>query len=186
MDSLTREQRDTAAAMFGYLVTPSGAKIRYTAEDLAGYARRPPAAVGGVLEALSRPDLRIIRRVPAPSGDPQDHGYEIFHDVLAGAVRGWGLRNRAARLERQSRRLGAALAAALAAIAGLFAYIVEAGSRSSARTSPRSDLRFAVRGDGAVDPRILIVGIDDRHTCAARSGRTRRCRRSRARTRAAC
>jgi len=48
MDSLTREQRDTAAAMFGYLVTPSGAKIRYTAQDLAGYALRPAVAVGDV------------------------------------------------------------------------------------------------------------------------------------------
>lgn len=161
MDSLTRDQRNTAAAMFGYLVTPSGAKIRYTAKDLAGYARQPEAAVGKVLDALSRPDLRIIRRVPAPSDDPEDHGYEIFHDVLAGAVRGWGLRNLAARLERRSRQLAAALAAAIAAVAALFVYA----------TNPRPlkllelrtvDLRFGLRGVTNVDPRILLVGIDDR------------------------
>lgn len=161
MDSLTREQRDTAAAMFGYLVTPSGAKIRYTAQDLAGYAQRPAAAVGDVLNALSRPDLRIIRRVPAPSGDPGHHGYEIFHDVLAGAVRGWALRNRAMRLERQSRRLASALAAAVATVISLFAYATNPGllERLELRTV---DLRFALRGVASIDPRILLVGIDDR------------------------
>ena len=161
MNSLTREQRDTAAAMFGYLVTPSGAKIRYTADDLAGYARRSPAAVAGVLDALSRPELRIIRRVPAPSGDPERHGYEIFHDVLAGAIRGWGLRNRAARLERQSRRLGGALAAALAAVLALFAYIVDPAPIRRAELAG-VDLHFAVRGTGDIDRHILLVGIDDR------------------------
>jgi CHASE2 domain-containing sensor protein len=162
MDSLTREQRDTAAAMFGYLVTPSGAKIRYTAQDLAGYAQRPAAAVGDVLNALSRPDLRIIRRVPAPSGDdPEHHGYEIFHDVLAGAVRGWSLRNRAARLERQSRWLAAALGAAIAAVISLFAYA--ANPRLLQRLELGTvDLRFDLRGAASVDPRILLVGIDDR------------------------
>ena len=161
MDSLTKAQRATAAAMFGYLVTPSGAKIRYTAEDLAGYAQRPAAVVGDVLDALSGPDLRIIRRVPAPSGDPEAHGYEIFHDVLAAAVRGWGLRNRTAALERQSRRLGAALAGAVAAVLALLAFA----------TAPRPlerldlvtvDFRFGMRGVVDVDPRILLVGIDDR------------------------
>jgi adenylate cyclase len=161
MDSLSREQRDTAAAMFGYLVTPSGAKIRYTAQDLAGYAQRPAAAVGDVLDALSRPDLRIIRRVPAPSGDPGHHGYEIFHDVLAGAVRGWALRNRAVRLERQSRRLAAALAAAIAAVISLFAYATN--PRLLERLELRTvDLRFDLRGLASIDPRILLVGIDDR------------------------
>lgn len=161
MESLAREQRDAAAAMFGYLVTPSGAKIRYTPRDLAGYAQRPEGIVGDVLEALSRPHLRIIRRVPAPSGDPQEHGYEIFHDVLSGAVRGWGLRHRAVQLERQSRRLGAALAAAIAAIIALLVHSTNPWlvDRLNLATV---DLRFGLRGVGEKDPSILIVGIDDR------------------------
>jgi len=161
MDALTKAHRATAAAMFGYLVTPSGAKIRYTAEDLAGYAQRPAAEVGDVLDALSRPDLRIIRRVPAPSGDLEAHGYEIFHDVLAAAVRGWGLRNRAAALERQSRRLGAALAAAVAAVLALLAFATAPGPLERLDLVA-VDMRFGVRGVADLDPRILLVGIDDR------------------------
>lgn len=161
METLTKAHRDTAAAIFGYLVTPSGAKIRYTPADLAGYADRPEAAVAEVLEALSRPDLRIMRRVPAPSGDPNAHGFEIFHDVLAGAVRGWALRNRAARLERLSRRLGAALAAAIAAVLALLAFVTNPGLLETADL--RSvDMRFGVRGNVSVDPSVLLVGIDDR------------------------
>jgi adenylate cyclase len=98
--------------------------------------------------------------VPAP-GDPEDHGYEIFHDVLAGAVRGWSLRNRAARLERQSRWLAAALGAAIAAVVSLFAYA--ANPRLLQRLELGTvDLRFGLRGAAPVDPRILLVGVDDR------------------------
>jgi CHASE2 domain-containing sensor protein len=161
MDALTREQRETAAAMFGYLVTPSGAKIRYTARDLAGYARQPEEAVSDVLEALSRPQQRVIRRVPAPSGGPEGHGYEIFHDVLASSVRGWGLRSRAARLERKSRRLGSALAAAVAAIVALVAYAIDPAPLRRLDLAT-IDLRFGLRGAGTIDPQILVVAVDQR------------------------
>ena len=161
MGSLTAPQRDVAADVFGYLVTPSGAKIRYSAEDLASYARRTPDEVAGVLNALSHPELRIIRRVPAPSGDPDGQGFEIFHDVLAGAVRGWAQRTRAARLERRNARLAAAVATLAAIAVALLVQGADSGAlhRLELRTV---DERFALRGGHAPDPRILIVGFDDR------------------------
>ena len=99
--------------------------------------------------------------MPAPSGDPDGQGFEIFHDVLAGAVRGWAQRTRAARLERRNARLAAAVAT-LAAIA--VALLVQGASSGALhRLELRTvDERFALRGGHAPDPRILIVGFDDR------------------------
>lgn len=160
MSALTPAQQQVAASIFGYLVTPSGAKIRYTADDLAAYAGCSVAEVADVLAALSRPELRIIRRVPAPAGDPDAQGYEIFHDALAGAVRRWGLRTRAAHLERRNKRLSAAVAALLAIAVALIAYSAQGGplDKLELRTL---DARFALRGDHDPDPRIVLVGLDD-------------------------
>jgi CHASE2 domain-containing sensor protein len=161
MAALTTDQQDTAAAAFGYLVTPSGAKIRYTAEDLADYAHRPPADVRGVLEALADPQRRIIRRVPDPSGDPGRQGYEIFHDVLAGSVRAYAQRIRTARLERRTARLAAGLAAIVGIAAALLAYAVrfEPLQKLELRTV---DIRFGLRGARPPDPKLALVAIDDR------------------------
>lgn len=172
MAALTRAQQDTAAEAFGYLVTPSGAKIRYTAEDLADYAKRPVGAVRDVLETLARPQSRIIRRVPAPSGDADREGYEIFHDVLAGAVRGWSQRIRTARLELRTARLTAALAATVAIAVALVAYATEFAPLEKLELST-VDLRFGLRGDIEVDPKIALVGLDKR-TLQQLPGLTRR------------
>jgi hypothetical protein len=161
MASLPRDQQDVAAAMFAYLVTPSGAKIRYTPEDLAAYAKRPVPAIREVLDALARPARRIVRRVPAPSGEADRHGYEIFHDVLGPAVRAWGQRRQTARLQRRTVRLGAALATTVAIAAALLAYARDFTplQRLELRTL---DARFTVRGGHPPDPKIVLVGLDDR------------------------
>jgi CHASE2 domain-containing sensor protein len=162
MAALTRSQRETAAEAFGYLVTPSGAKIRYTAEDLADplYADRPVAEVRDVLEALAEGQARIIRKVPAPSGE-QAQGYEIFHDVLAHAVRAWAERQRRARLERRTARLAGGLVAAIAIGAGLLAYAARPVllQKLELRTD---DARFGLRGARRPDPKIAVVALDDR------------------------
>src|SRR5439155_25297688 len=49
---LEDDQQDTAARMFGHLVTPSGTKIAHRASDLATLARVPPADSERVLAAL--------------------------------------------------------------------------------------------------------------------------------------
>lgn len=85
MAALTPVQRDVAAGMFDHLVTPSGAKIAHGVTDLASFAHVEPAQIEPVLSSLARE--RILR----PTGENGSAGdrYEIYHDVLAGAVLAW-------------------------------------------------------------------------------------------------
>jgi WD40 repeat protein len=119
--ALPTRQQDVAAGILHHLVTPSGTKIAHTAPDLAYYTQLPPVDVNSVLAELSAGDVRILRPVSPPSGQPDSvQAYEIFHDVLAPAVLDWRARHVAARetderlheARRRLRRLGG-LAAAL-------------------------------------------------------------------------
>jgi WD40 repeat protein len=88
--ALPARQQDVAAEIFHHLVTPSGTKIAHTARDLAGLAELPEVEVTSVLGELSAGDVRILRPVPPPAGQPRaEPGYEILHDVLAPAVLDW-------------------------------------------------------------------------------------------------
>jgi WD40 repeat protein len=71
--------------MFDHLVTPSGAKIAHGVSDLATFARVDESQIEPVLSSLARE--RILR----PTGENGSAGdrYEIYHDVLAGAVLAW-------------------------------------------------------------------------------------------------
>jgi CHASE2 domain-containing sensor protein len=160
MATLTNAQQDTAAGVFDFLVTPSGAKVRHTAEDLERYARRPAGEIEAVLAHLSAPQLRIIRSVPSPTGDPTHGGYEIFHDVLAEAIRDWSIRHGAVRLERRTRPLALALAGIVAMAGALSAYAVDGGPlhRLDLHTV---DARFGLRSDRQPDPKLLLVLTDD-------------------------
>jgi hypothetical protein len=98
LGALPARQQDVAAGIFHHLVTPSGTKIAHTAPDLADYAQLPQPEVVAVLDELSRGDVRILRPIPPPSGQPDDTpAYEIFHDVLAPAVLDWWTRHTEAR-----------------------------------------------------------------------------------------
>jgi hypothetical protein len=135
LDGLPTAQQEVAAAIFHYLVTPSGSKIGHSAVDLANYTRFSAERVRAVLAALSAPDARIVRPVPAPPGLGEEPRYEIFHDVLAPAILGWRAQWAARRqaeaaahrqLEQRARRwrrsqgLAAVLVAVLVAVgAGL-------------------------------------------------------------------
>ncbi|HWS54244.1 MAG TPA: tetratricopeptide repeat protein [Pyrinomonadaceae bacterium] len=88
-----RPHRDTAAALFHYLVTPGGQKIAHTPADLSSYARLPRHEVEGVLNALSHPEVRVLRPVAPPPDQPGALRYEIFHDVLAPAILDWRARH---------------------------------------------------------------------------------------------
>lgn len=83
--SLPRDQdREIAAKMFRYLVTPSRSKIAQDTESLVGYGEAPEAQVRPVLSWLSdKPESRILRRLDSPER------YEIFHDVLAQPILDW-------------------------------------------------------------------------------------------------
>jgi WD40 repeat protein len=91
MTALTPVQRDVAAGMFDHLVTPSGTKIAHGVADLASFARVQPSQIEPVLSSLARE--RILR----PTGENGSAGdrYEIYHDVLAGAVLAWRAKHEA-------------------------------------------------------------------------------------------
>jgi hypothetical protein len=95
-------ERDIAARMFRYLVTPSRTKIAQASEDLVSYAEGSEQEVKLVLNTLTdRADARILRRLSNPEQ------YEIFHDVLAQPILDWCRAHldakKTAELERQRR-----------------------------------------------------------------------------------
>lgn len=119
MAALTPPQRDVAAGMFDHLVTPSGAKIAHGVSDLASFARVDPTQVEPVLQSLARE--RILR----PTGENGHAGdrYEIYHDVLAGAVLAWRAQHEAEaalqreRIESRRRQRRLAIVAAISLVA---------------------------------------------------------------------
>ena len=97
--------------MFNQLVTPTGSKIAQSAADLARYAETDVESIEPVLLELEK--SRILRQ--------DGTRYEIFHDVLAGAVLQWrtdyDAERRLARERARRRKLVAGLVAALALLA---------------------------------------------------------------------
>jgi WD40 repeat protein len=88
MAALSPREKGAAAAMYNFLVTPSGTKIAHGIHDLAGYAAVDERQASAVLQRLSAE--RIVRA--SSENGPSTTRYEIFHDVLADAVLGWRTR----------------------------------------------------------------------------------------------
>ncbi|HEU0337515.1 MAG TPA: AAA family ATPase, partial [Gaiellaceae bacterium] len=161
IDVLSAEQQALAARLFRQLVTPSGTKIAYDADDLADYAGAPADSVRPVADALAA--SRILRR--------DDRGrYEIYHDVLAGAVLAWRARfeeeqavDRArAEARRRHRRLAWIAAGALVALGLMAAVTVYAlDQRNDARAQARVASARALDADAvsalAVDPELSLA-----------------------------
>ena len=101
MDRLTDSERDDAANILRYMVTPSGTKIAQEAGALASWTELTEAQVQTILTRLSGPDMRILRTMQAPGELPR---YEIFHDVLAQAILNWRRRYVAVQQEDKIRR----------------------------------------------------------------------------------
>jgi len=160
MDSLPREDQRLAAQVVHYLVTPSGAKIRHTPSDLAAYAGRPVAQVSALVERLSAADTRVLRPVPPPRGSSDDAGYEVFHDVLAGALLDWRARFETRRLEVRSRRLLAALVAVSAIAVGLAVYLLNPAVVRRLELDT-VDARFDVRGAETPPRSVTLVAVDE-------------------------
>jgi len=120
LSGLDDAERDAAAALFSYLVTPSGMKIAHTVDDLASYVGMPVASTSELVDVLIRE--RILR--------PTDgHRVEIYHDVLAEAVADWRREHDAERelaVERRRHRrllvLFAIAVVALGAVAAVALY----------------------------------------------------------------
>jgi WD40 repeat protein len=130
MSELSPREKGAAAAMYHFLVTPSGTKIAHGVGDLAGYAAVPEDEAAGVLQRLTAE--RIVRA--SSENGPSTTRYEIFHDVLAGAVVAWRTRYEAERAleeerlrhRRRQQRLLAVGVMALAVIAVLAAIAIYA------------------------------------------------------------
>ena len=161
VDALTADQRDVAARLFTYLVTPSGTKIAHELPDLAEYAGVREAEAAPVVETLSR--HRILR--------PDEAGRtEIFHDVLAGEVLAWRRRHAAeSALERERaesskrhRRLawlaGGALAGfVLMTLLTVFALTQRSNAREQARMAKAHELEAQSALMLAPDPELSLV-----------------------------
>lgn len=89
IDDLSLPEQAIAASVFDRLVTPSGTKIAQTARDLARYARVSEPELDKVLERLAGGQNRILRPVAPAADRPEAPRYEIFHDVLSGAILEW-------------------------------------------------------------------------------------------------
>jgi WD40 repeat protein len=158
--TLSPAEKDAAAGMFHYLVTPSGTKIAHDVADLVRYAAVDEPELQTVLRRLS--EERILRPLSNGGGAAT---YEIFHDVLADAVLGWRDRHHAqqeverARLEaeRRHRRLLVVVGASLLALAAMaavtvFALTQRSDARSQARHAQARELAATALSGLAADP----------------------------------
>jgi hypothetical protein len=102
MAELSPPERDVAARVFHFLVTPSGTKIALRASDLAEYAEVSSDVVSLLLDNLGGQQARILRGAG-------DGSYEIYHDVLAAAILDWRARRLQATRAARNRRFLLAL-----------------------------------------------------------------------------
>jgi WD40 repeat protein len=153
MAELTPSEKSAAAAMYNFLVTPSGTKIAHGVRDLAGYASVDEREVEGVLRRLSAE--RILRA--SSTNGPSTTQYEIYHDVLAGAVLAWRNRYAADRAvhEAEKRRRRARLVAG-AALAGLLLVAAIAVYALVERSHSQADARRARAGTLAANATIQL------------------------------
>jgi WD40 repeat protein len=160
IDALTPEQRDIAASLFDHLVTPSGTKIAHEASDLAQFAGSDDEPVAVVVRVLA--DHRILRT-------DETGRWEIFHDVLAGAVLGWKTRyeaERAVRREREEARrrhrrlgflaFGALVALAATAALAVFAFSQRSEARDQARVAKGGQLVASALAGLETDPELAV------------------------------
>jgi len=87
MAPLSPKRAEVCARFFDRLVTPSGSKVAYSAEDLTKFAGDLAPEVPELLKTLS--DARLLRTVTPAPGNNSSLRYEIFHDVLAPAILDW-------------------------------------------------------------------------------------------------
>jgi hypothetical protein len=79
------DEQHIAAALFGYLVTPSGVRLALSANDLAAYTQLPPENVQRVLDRLTAGDIRVL----AVTTHESARLYEITSDVLIAPITAW-------------------------------------------------------------------------------------------------
>ncbi|MDX6400611.1 MAG: hypothetical protein QOF27_1217 [Gaiellaceae bacterium] len=164
MGDLSARQKDAAAAMYNFLVTPSGSKIAHRTGDLARYAGIDEREAADVLRLLAAE--RIVR---ASFDNGAGTRYEIYHDVLADAVSAWGNRhsaNDAMRIAGEQRRRARLVAAAaliglvLVGAIAVFALLERSHARAQARRADARGLAAAASLELPIDPlKSIALGI---------------------------
>ena len=121
MSRLSPRERTLCAQAFRYLVTSSGAKIVWSARDLAPLVDASRADLKAALEKLTA--SRILRPVSPLPTRPDETRFEIFHDVLAPEILDWRVHWERQQARRKRRWLLVAVVALalLAAAMALFA-----------------------------------------------------------------
>jgi WD40 repeat protein len=160
MSQLDDDDQEIASAVFIYLVTPSGTKIAQDAEALAEWTGLDAGDITRVLNALSLPGRRLLRRVEAPG---RDERWEIFHDVLAAATLEW--RTRLVREQQQvafSRELARSALSQLPEHPELSLLLASEAARAASTSQAEDALREALVESHF---RMLLTG----HTRAVRS-----------------
>jgi WD40 repeat protein len=161
MAELTARQKDAAAAMYNFLVTPSGSKIAHRTRDLAGYADIDESEAADVLQRLAAE--RIVR---SSADNGAGTRYEIYHDVLADAVLSWHARHESERAVRvaEHRRKRALIVAAcslatLVLVAGLavFAFLERSNARTEERHAHAGELAAEANVQLGIDPRQALL-----------------------------
>ena len=162
MADLSPRQKDAAAAMYNFLVTPSGSKIAHRTRDLAGYAEIEEQEATDVLRQLAAE--RIVR---ASADNGASTRYEIYHDVLADAVSAWRNRYSAERALRdaEGRRRRARLVATaalmglvLVAAIAVYALLQRSDARIQARRADARRLAAAANLELPIDP-LKSIGL---------------------------
>ena len=180
MAALTPAQRDVAAGMFDYLVTPSGTKIAHGVSDLATFAHVDVERLRPVLAALAA--QRILRR-DSEAGAGGDR-YEIYHDVLAGAVLDWkaeheataALERERAESHRRQRRLAIVAGISFAALALMTALTIYA---YSARSTARHQATVAQAQRARAVHAVHVAQVARKNAVVARGQAVRRARQYR-------
>ena len=164
LGALSARDKDIAAAVFNYLVTPSGTKIAHDAADLARYADVREDELDPVLSTLTQE--RILRPTAADDGRPR---FEMYHDVLGDGVLAWRAEHERAReLEenraqaaQRHRRLLAVIGAGgvlLALMAGVtvFALVQRSDARAHAREADARQLGTSAVSLLEQDPQLSL------------------------------
>jgi len=162
VEELSADEKDLAADVFRYLVTPSGAKIAHGVGDLAEYASVDEQRLLPVLATLGRE--RIVR--PVDGADGGGARYEIFHDVLGDAVLAWRRERESERerrtADRRQRRLALFAGGALVALAAMTGVAIYAFSqRADARQAGRHAQARALLAEALhqldIDPELSLL-----------------------------
>jgi WD40 repeat protein len=160
MGDFSDDDKDAAAAMYNFLVTPSGTKIAHRVGDLARYASLSEPRAARVLEKLAHE--RIVRA--SSENGPASMHYEIFHDVLADAVLAWRSRYEEQRALRDAdRRRRRAFVVATASVAALILVAAIAVYALVERGNSQSQARRA-RAEALAAESLTQLGIDPSHS----------------------